>query len=153
MVIRLVSSSWCCVAELYAKRLGPLRSRLVPDAQLSTAINHVFDSDTLYVPFVVGLSLELEMGQQERFFGWHESPASDGFYAISMPQPGEWTLLIRYQGDEYGNVYKVIVHGRVAWCTEKLLGYFILCPVTMPTLLCCVRTRAHPPSSSIETAF
>ena len=97
---------------LCSKHLGTLRSNLVPPEALAASVNHVLDTDELYVETLEGRWLEVEYSQNGVYFGWKPvSGCCDGKYLVSMPAVGDWTLNVRYQGDHDAPGFRIIVEG------------------------------------------
>jgi hypothetical protein len=97
---------------LCSKHLGTLRSNLVPPEALAASVNHVLDTDELYVETLEGRWLEVEYSQNGVYFGWKPvSGCCDGKYLVNMPAVGDWTLFVRYQGDYDASCFRIIVEG------------------------------------------
>ncbi len=107
------------LSVLCSKRLGPLKSNLIPDEELPAPANYLVNNDELHVDFVEGRWLEVEYSQGGRYYGW--KPASehrDGKWVVNMPAPGDWTLNVRYQHTKDAPSFRIIVQGVyvfVAW--------------------------------------
>ncbi len=104
--------SVCVPAALCSKRLGPLKSNLIPDEELPAPANHLFNSDELYVDYVEGKWLEVEYCQGSRCYGW--KPVFDrraGKWVVNMPALGDWTLNVRYQHTSDAPSFRIIVQG------------------------------------------